>query len=102
VDAEGSGELVQRGERHLRLAPVNSRPEYDPRKRVYAWFHQPLRGSPLVLQISREVLEDYPAFAILHHLDNLGVDTAIRTHPGARLVVLQKRTQVVLEEVPGE
>jgi hypothetical protein len=38
----------------------------------------------------------------LHHLDNLKVATAIRSNPGARLVVSQKGTAVVLEEVPEE
>ncbi len=50
---------------------VNRRPEYDSERGVYAWCHE-IRGSPSpTLRISRKVLEDYPAFAVLYHLDLL-------------------------------
>jgi hypothetical protein len=54
------------------------------------------------LRISQEVLEAYPAFALLYYLDHLGLARAIRANPGARLIVLEKGTAVVLEEVLEE
>ena len=47
---------------------------------------------------SKRVLEGYPAFAVLYHLDQLKVAQAMRANPEARLLVLQKGTAVVLEE----
>lgn len=62
---------------------------YDPNREVYAWRHD-VRGSPSpTLRISRQ---DYPAFAVLYHLDQLKVAQAIRADPAARLVVLPDRT----------
>jgi len=57
--------------------------EYDRMKRVYAWYHHPDRGVSRILRISLEILEDYPAFAILEHLDRQDVARAIRDRPGA-------------------
>jgi hypothetical protein len=81
---------------------VTRTPEYDSKKRVVTWFHEPQRGPAISLGISREVLDDFPPWALLYHLDQLKVATAIGANPGARLVVVQKGTEVVIEEVPGE
>lgn len=56
------------------------------------------RGIPGRKRISRQVLEDYPAFVVVHHLDELKVAQAMRARPEARLVVVQKGSTVVLEE----
>ncbi len=81
---------------------VNRPPEYDFDREVYAWRHE-LRGSPSpTLRISRKVLEAYPAFAVLYHLDTLKVAAAIRARPDARYVVVQNGARVTLEEaLPG-
>jgi hypothetical protein len=79
-----------------------TRSEYDFDREVYAWRSE-VRGSPsLTLRISQAVLEDYPGWGVLYHLDRLRVAAAIRANPGARLVVLQKGTAVALGEAPGE
>jgi hypothetical protein len=79
-----------------------TRTEYDFDREVYAWRAE-VRSSPSpTLRISQAVFEDYPAWAVLYHLDRLRVAAAIRANPGARLLVLQKGTAVVLGEVPGE
>lgn len=75
-----------------------SRTNYDPDREVYAWRHD-VRGVPSpTLRISRQVLESYPAFAVLYHLDQLKVAQAMRADPEARLLMLQKGTAGVLEE----
>jgi hypothetical protein len=56
-------------------------------------------GSSRTLRISRRVLEDYPAFIVVHHLDELKVARAIRTRPDARLVVVQDGSTVRLREM---
>jgi hypothetical protein len=79
-----------------------TRTEYDFDREVYAWRSE-IRGSPSpTLWISQAVLEDYPAWAVLYHLDRLRVAATLRADPAARLVVVQKGTAVVLGEVPGE
>jgi hypothetical protein len=45
------------------------------------------------------VLEHNPAFVILYDLDRLNVAGAIRDCPGARLVVTQEGTTIVLREI---
>jgi hypothetical protein len=46
-----------------------SRVNYDNEREIYAWRHD-VRGVPsLTLRISRQVLEGYPAFVVLYHLD---------------------------------
>lgn len=50
------------------------------------------------LRISQEVLQEYPAFAILEHLDRLKVSRVLRDKPDASCVVVQKGQEVVLEE----
>ena len=44
---------------------------------------------------------DFPAFVVLHHLDELKVARAIRARPDARLVVVQNDGRVNLEEALG-
>jgi hypothetical protein len=58
-----------------------------------------VRGGPSpTLRISRQVLESYPAFVLLYHLDELKVARAMRAHPEARLIVVQNGFTVCLEE----
>jgi len=76
---------------------------YDFDREVYAWRHD-VRGkkpSP-TLRISQQVLEHYPAFAVLYHLDLLRVAQVIKARPAAHLVVVQNGTRVTLEEAIGE
>lgn len=53
------------------------------------------------LRISRHVLEHYPAFVVLYHLDQCRVAQAIRARPEARLVVVQNGAKVSLMELLG-
>jgi hypothetical protein len=76
--------------------------DYHFDQEVYSWRHNVHGGNSPTLRIARYVLERYPAFAVLYLIDQLKVASAIRASPGARLVVKQKGTAVVLEEVPGE
>jgi hypothetical protein len=48
-----------------------SRVNYDFERQVYAWRHDVRGGRSPGLRIPRQVLESYPAFAVLHHLDEL-------------------------------
>ena len=52
--------------------------------------------------VSRYVLEHYPAFVVLYHLDTLKVARAIQADSGARLVVTQEGTIVNLKQFPVE
>lgn len=72
---------------------------WDSEREVYAWRHEMRGGKSPTLRISRKVLESYPAFVVVHHLDLLKVAAAIRTHPEARFVVVQNGQRVTLEEV---
>lgn len=77
---------------------VSCRPEYDADREICAWSHE-IRGGPSpTLRISRNVLEDYPAFAVLYHLDRLGAARAIRARPEACLFVVQGGSTITLEE----
>ena len=75
---------------------VNRRPEYD--REIYTWRHKAPGRPSHTLRISQKVLEDYPPFAVLEHLDRLNVATAIRARPYARYVMLQNGSRVTLEE----
>jgi hypothetical protein len=79
-----------------------TRTEYGARSRVYGWRHEAPGHPAYTLRISRKVLEIYPAFVVLYHLDRLRVSAAMRKNPAARLVVRQKAAAVVLEEVPAD
>jgi hypothetical protein len=73
--------------------------EYDFEREIYAWKARSVRsGHSPVLRISRQVLTDLRAFAVLEHLHRLEVAAAIRSRPGARYVVVQNGPQVTLEE----
>lgn len=48
-----------------------TRTNYDSERGIYAWRQDVRGGSSPTLRISRRVLEDYPAFVVLYHLDNL-------------------------------
>lgn len=80
---------------------MNRRPEYNFDREVYAWRHERRGGPSPTLRISRKVLEDHPAFAVLYHLDTLKVAAAIRARPDARHVVEQNGSRVTLEVLPG-
>lgn len=72
--------------------------DYDFERRVYSWHHDDRRGKSLTLRIAQQVLDEYPAFAILYYLDILKVAGAIRRNPRANLIVRQRGTAVLLEE----
>ena len=72
--------------------------DYDYERKVYSWRHTHPSGKSLTLRIAQQVLDEYPAFAILYHLDILKVAAAIRRNPRATLIVRQRGTAVVLEE----
>lgn len=62
-----------------------SRTSYDAEREVYAWRHDVRGGPSPTLRFSRQVLEDCPAFVVLHYLDQLKVAQAIRARPGGQL-----------------
>jgi hypothetical protein len=72
-----------------------NRTEYDPDRELYTWRHQSMRPER-ALRITREVLESYPAFAVVEHLQRLGVAHAIRHQPHVRWIVAQRGPEVVL------
>lgn len=72
--------------------------DYHFDKEIYACRHQLRSGNSPTLRIARYVLEHYSGFAILYHLDNLRVAAAMKAKPGSSLVVIQRGTEVVLEE----
>lgn len=69
---------------------------------TYSWRHELRGGKSPALYVACNVLEHNPAFVVLYHLDRLKVAQAIKAEPTARLVVLQKGSQIVVEEVPTE
>jgi hypothetical protein len=75
-----------------------SRTDYGLRSRVYAWRHEVRGRSSPTLRISRDILEAYPPFVVIEHLQRLRVSEAIRTKPDVRLVIVQRGNTVVLEE----
>jgi hypothetical protein len=77
-----------------------TRTNYDSDREVYAWRHDLPGAKSPTLRISQKVLEDCPAFVVLHHLDELKVARAIRARPDARLVVVQNGLNVTLEILP--
>jgi hypothetical protein len=52
---------------------------------------------PTLRADTTEVIESYPAFVLLYHLDELKVVKAMRAQPNSRLVVVQKGSTVVLD-----
>jgi hypothetical protein len=46
-----------------------TRTNYDFEREVYAWRHDQRGGNSPTLRISRQVLEDYPGFVVVHHLE---------------------------------
>jgi hypothetical protein len=73
--------------------------DYHFDQEIYAWRHQLLGGHSPTLRIARYILDHNPAFVLLYHLDRLNVAQLIRRHPGARLVVTQEGTSIVLKEI---
>lgn len=71
---------------------------FDSDRKVYAWRHDVRGGPPPTLRISRTVLENYPAFVLLYHLDEMKVARTMRAEPEARIVVAQQGSTVVLDE----
>ena len=76
--------------------------DYHFDQETYAWRHELRGGKSPTLHVHRHVLEHNPAFVVLYHLDRLKVARAIKAKPTARLVVLQKGAEIVLEQVPSE
>lgn len=79
-----------------------ARTNYDPDRKLYALRHDVRAAPSPTLRISQQVLENYPAFPVLEHLDRLRVAATVRADPRARLVVLQNGPIVILEEIPAE
>jgi hypothetical protein len=75
---------------------VNHRPEHDEGD-VYTWRHEFSPRSSYTLRITRQVLDGFPAFAVLYHLDVLKVAAAIRARPDVRYVLVLKDGCVTLE-----
>jgi hypothetical protein len=69
---------------------------YDFDREVYAWRHEQRGGNSPTLRISRAVLEDYPAFALMEHLARLRIADAMRQEPGAKFLVAQQGDKVVV------
>jgi hypothetical protein len=76
-----------------------TRSHWDSRREIYAWRHDLPSGPSPTLRISRQVLEDYPAFVVVHHLDELKVAREMRVRPEARFAVIQEGSGAVLAEV---
>ena len=74
------------------------RSEYDAGTKIHTWRFKLRGGKSSSLGISRQILEDYPAFIVLYHLDTLNAAAAIRAKPGAGFVLVQKGQTVTLEE----
>ncbi len=77
---------------------VVGRAEYDAGSKIYSWRLKLRPGKASTLRIARKLLEDYPTFVVLYHLDNLNVAAAIRARPGAGFVLEQKGRTVSFEE----
>ena len=76
--------------------------EYDFTRKIYTWSARSLRSGHLPsLRISQRILEDFPAFAVLEHLDRLNVVDAIRRRPDTQYVLAQNGGTVALEEAPS-
>jgi hypothetical protein len=71
---------------------------YDFEREIYAWRHDVHGGPSPTLRISRPVLDGYPAFVVLYHLDQLKIAQAMRATPAARLVVVQEGPGVSFQE----
>ena len=67
-----------------------TRTDYDFERQVYAWRHDVRRGPSPTLRISSQVLDTYPAFVVLYHLDQSKVAQAVRAQPNARFAVIQE------------
>jgi hypothetical protein len=74
-----------------------SRINYDFDREIYAWRHDVRDGASPTLRISWRVLENYPAFVVVHHLEELKVAQAIRAKPEARLVVVQNGSRETVQ-----
>jgi hypothetical protein len=76
--------------------------DYDPQREIYTWSARSVRsGHSPALSISRQVFADFPAFAILEHLDRLEVAAAIRRRPDSQYVLVQKGAAVTLQKAIG-
>jgi hypothetical protein len=71
--------------------------EYDYEQAVYTWQgHSTRSGHAPAVRISQQVLTDFPAFAVVEHLNRLRVADAIRRRPDAQYVVMQQGLEVTL------
>jgi hypothetical protein len=76
-----------------------TRTHYDFDRELFAWRHDVSGGPSPTLWISQKVLEHYPAFIVVHHLDELKVAREMRARPEARLALVQNESTVCLEEL---
>ena len=73
--------------------------DYDFERKIYTWNARSVRsGHSPSLSISQQVLVDFPAFALLEHLDRLEVAAAIRRRPDVQFMVVQNGQTVALKE----
>ena len=72
-----------------------NRTEYDSDRELYVWRHQSQRPER-ALRIIREVLESYSAYAVVEHLQRLGVAHAIRHQSHIRWIVARRGPDLVL------
>jgi hypothetical protein len=72
--------------------------DYDFDREIYAWRHEVRGGKSPTLRIERKVLEAYPAFAVVYHLDQLRVAAMMKALPEARLVVAQDGDAITVIE----
>jgi hypothetical protein len=78
-----------------------TRTNYDFDREIYAWRHGLRGGKSPTLRIARYVLEKYPAFIVVHHLELLKVARAIRARPEGRLIVGMDGGRIALKELPS-
>jgi hypothetical protein len=66
----------------------------------YAWWHDVPGGGPSpTLRLARYVLEKYPAFLVVQHLETLKVAQGLRGQPDAMLIVTQSGSRITLKEL---
>jgi len=63
---------------------------FDLDRQIYAWRHEQRGENSPTLRISRAVLENYPAVALMEHIARLRAVDAIRREPGAKFPVAQE------------
>ena len=75
--------------------------EWDARKETYVWISYPGRTGPIVLGMSRDVIDQLPAFAIQEVLERQNASAELRSRPGVARVLVRRADGYVLEELSG-